>query len=70
MSWPKLKVWLEVSGRVNGLHEELIELPDDWNERNDEEQREYARESWEGFRDNIANGGFTLIHETGEMEDL
>jgi hypothetical protein len=70
VNWPKLKVWVEVSSRVNGYFEELVDLPDDWNQRSDEDQREYAVESWEEFRDNIANGGFALIHETGEMEDF
>lgn len=70
MNFPKLKVWVEVGGRTNGLYEDLIDLPADWDHMDGDEQRVYAQECWQDFRDNIANGGFALVHEDGAIEEL
>jgi hypothetical protein len=66
----KLKMWVEISNTVNGRYEELVDLPEDWDQWTNEARRAWSMEIWEGFRDDIANGGFALVHENGELEDL
>lgn len=56
-----LKVWAKVNSTT--LHDE-VELPDDWDEKNEEDKDEYATEQAHQLLDDYVTTGWDIIEES------